>query len=275
MIKEFIEYEQKIKAVSENTLTAYEKDMWSFFYYVKAFSIATRWSEITKKDIDTYMMFLADNKKAPATRRRKLSSIRAFYNYGMKQGYIEANPARYCESPRLAKQLPNTIETDAIKHYTTDQTKPLTLRIIIQLLYETGIRISELTAIETSDIDYEQHTIRINGKGNKERIVYYTANLGIMMKDYAAGRRGKLFQGADQCQREIRYEIWKALHTHATNGKASPHTIRHTFATEMLRNGMPISTLQTLMGHTNIETTRNYARISSEQVKRDYQAAMH
>lgn len=274
MIKEFIEYEKKIKAVSDNTLTAYEKDMWSFFYYIKAFTGVTRWGEITKKDIDTYMMFLADNKKAPATRRRKLASIRAFYNYGMKQGYIEANPARYCESPRLAKHLPNTIDSEAIRHYTTDATNPLTLRIIIQLLYETGIRISELTAIETSDIDYEQHTIRINGKGNKERIVYYTDELGTMMKEYAADRQGKLFQGADQSQREIRYEIWRALHTHATNGKASPHTIRHTFATEMLRKGMPIPSLQTLMGHTNIETTRNYARISCEQVKRDYTAAM-
>lgn len=273
MISQFIEFERKVKNLSDNTITAYENDLREFARYISANRIAKRWSEIHARTIERYLMTLHEAGMKPSTIRRKLASIRALYNYFMKQGLQEKNPARYIESPKQPKTLPNTIDTGAIERYIQDETKPMALRTLIAILHETGIRISEATALETNDIDYRNHTMRIYGKGLKQRKVYFGHYTDWLLQAYTQDRKGEIFVGADACQRQIRWEIWKALHQYATNGKASPHTIRHTFATRMLEQGMPIQSLQAILGHEHVETTRNYARLADTSIRRDYENA--
>jgi len=273
MIEEFLAYERKVKNLSENTIKAYGDDLKAFAKYLLAQGQQTRWSEVHKRTIDGYMAYCHDAGEKPATIRRRLASIRALYNYFRKQGLLEANPAQFCESPKLPKSLPNTVDEEAVVAYIGNERKPKVLRLMVAMFYETGIRISELTSLTTWDIDWQERSLRITGKGLKSRIVYYGELTAELLQAYTQGRQGQVFQGSDQCQRQIRRQIWWALHSKATNGKASPHTLRHTYATKMLRQGMPLQSLQALLGHSTVETTRNYARVTQTDVRRDYQRA--
>lgn len=274
MIEEFLAYERKVKNLSENTIKAYGDDLKAFAKYLLAQGQETRWSEVQKRTIDGYMAYCHDAGEKPATIRRRLASIRALYNYFRKQGLLEANPAQYCESPKLPKSLPNTVDEEAVEAYIGNERNPKVMRLMVAMFYETGIRISELTSLTTWDIDWQERSLRITGKGLKSRTVYYGELTAELLQAYTQGRQGQVFQGSDQCQREIRWQIWQAFHKDATNGKASPHTIRHTYATKMLQQGMPLHSLQMLLGHEQVETTRNYARLTNVEVKRDYERAM-
>ena len=277
MIQEFLDYEQKNKGLSENTLRAYGDDLRAFARWASSTGTACRWSQVRKGDIDAFIANRHDLGDKAATLRRRVSSIRAFYDYLRKQGKMEHNPARYCEMPKRERQLPNTIDIQAITTYIEDITKPLALRTIIAILYETGIRISELTGLEVRDVDFMRKTLRVYGKGLKGRIVYfdyYTSRLLSLYLSSKQQRDGIIFTGADGCQREIRYQIWRALTNSATNGKASPHTIRHTYATRMLEQGMPIQSLQRLMGHEQITTTEGYLRLTNGTIEKDYRQAV-
>lgn len=273
MIQRFLDYERKVKNLSENTIDAYGTDLRAFAAWLKNTGTASRWSEVHKRKVDAYMAYCHDNGEKPATIRRRLASIRALYNYFRKEGMIATNPAQYCEAPKKPRTLPNTVNCAAIEGYICDATKPLVMRLMIAIFYETGIRISELTALEVRDIDQQKRTMRVYGKGLKARVVYYGDYTARLLPTYIDRRRGQVFQGSDQCHRQIRWEIHRALCKYATNGKASPHTIRHTYATRMLEMGMPIQSLQTILGHENVETTRNYARVTNEQVMADYKRA--
>ena len=265
MIEEFLAYERKVKNLSDNTIKAYGDDLRAFAKYLTSEGQKTRWSEVHKRTIDAYLAHCHDLGEKPATIRRRLASIRALYNYFRKQGLLEQSPAQYCEMPKRERSLPNTISSEAIEAYIDNVQKPLTMRLMVAIFYETGIRISE-----TWDVNLKEQSMRVFGKGLKSRIVYYGDATARLLPSYISGRRGQIFQGSDQCQREIRWQIWRAFHRDATNGKASPHTIRHTYATKMLNQGMPIQSLQMLLGHENVETTRNYARLTNADVKRDY-----
>lgn len=275
MITEFLTYDEKVKNLSENTIRAYGNDMHDFARYLSGHLGIRRWGDVHKTDVDKYLMFLHDMKKKPATIRRALATIRAFYNYAIKAGKTETNPARYCEAPKRERSLPTTIDTTAIETYIDDVTKPLALRAIIALIYETGMRISEVTALETRDVNPREHSIRVYcGKGLKTRIVYYGYRTQRLMNAYVGTRKGKIFQGAEENQRQLRYEIWRALKGNTIGEReASPHIIRHTYATKMLNQGMSISSLQMLMGHESSKTTEIYAHMANATVKSDYMRA--
>ena len=275
MIQEFLQYEKTVKNLADNTVRAYEEDMRAFARHLKANTTIKRWSDVHKHDIDNYLSCQHNAGRKPASIRRSLASIRAFYNYAMNQGLTSTNPARYCEQPKKAQDLPNVIDTQAIESYIADERKPMALRALVAVLYETGIRISEATSLQARDINWREHTMRVYGKGLKARIVVFGNWSEKLLTAYLDNgkRTGDIWQGAAANQRAIRYEIHRAFRESATNGKASPHTIRHTYATRMLEQGMPIQTLQALLGHTHIETTQQYQRTSTQTLVRDYQRA--
>jgi site-specific recombinase XerD len=273
MIQEFLTYETKVKNLSSNTTDAYERHLKTFCGWLKSNGIA-RWGQVEKSTIDSYMAWLHDSSLKPATIRLHLASIRALYNYAIKQGYTKINPARYCESPKLAKRLPTTIKREGIEKAIANERTPLVTRLMIALLAETGIRIAELTALDCENIDLAEKRIRISGKGSKERIVYYGQHTASLLPGYMAGRTGQLFQGSEHCHRAIRHQIWLQLNEYAEGGQANPHALRHTYATTALNNGMPIESLQILLGHDNVETTRRYAKVSLAKVSQDYAQTM-
>ena len=270
MIQEFLDYERKVKNLSENTIRAYGQDMRTFAAYLKHQTEICAWRDVHRNAIDQYLAKLHDYGWKPASIRRMLSTIRCFYNYAMKKELIDKNPARYCEMPKRPRNLPNTIEPEAIEAYIDNERNPLEMRALVALLYETGVRISEALAIETRDVNAREHSIRIYGKGLKTRIVYYGYRTQKTMNAYLGNRRGQIFKGE---QRNYRWEIWRALKGHSTNGTASPHMIRHTYATRMLNQGMPLAALQMLLGHAKPETTGIYAHIAQTTVKTAYERA--
>lgn len=271
MIAEFIDYEIRVRNYTAHTAKAYGTDLRLFAGWL-AMKGVNRWSLVTKNTIDNYLKDLHDREQEPSTIRRKVAAIRAFYDFAMIQGKISVNPARYVESPKQKRKEVATIPAESIEQYIDDTTNPIALRAIIALIYESGLRISEVMNLDTTHVDPKTRRILVDGKGMKERSVYYGERTRKTLNEYLGGRRGRVFLGADE--RTIRYNIWQALIAVAgPSRKASPHIIRHTFASEMVKRGCPLTSVQNLLGHEHITTTEKYLHVGDEQTRQDYMRA--
>lgn len=275
MIQEFLSYQEKNKGLSAETLRAYANDLRETARYLSARKQGASWSTTHRRDIDGYLASMFENGSKPATIRRRLATIRAFYNWLMTQGKMENNPARYCETPRRNRALPSTIDTAAIERYIADNTKPLTVRAMIALIYETGMRISEVASLDTRNVNPREKSIRVyEGKGMKTRKVYYGYWTQRLMNTYLQGRRGIVFQGMEDNQRAARKAIYQALNGNTIGErKASPHILRHTFATKMLNQGMSIASLSAILGHSHTNTTEIYAHVAQPTIRQEYERA--
>lgn len=267
MIKEFQKYLLKIKGYSENTVTAYGKDLVDFVHYAHASSTTATWRTITEKDVQDYVVAMVGRGLTATTIKRRISAIRGLYDFMKWQGLTTENPARYTQTPKAAKRLPNTIETSAILTAISDAMVPLKTRTQLALLLETGMRLQEMLDTETRDINTEQHSIRVMGKGQKERMVYYGELTAGLLDRYLGNRQGRLFSDN---QRTTRYEIHTALAPYTQARQVSPHAIRHTFATQMLNNGADIKAIGELLGHESVQTTERYAHLSQVAIRETY-----
>lgn len=272
MIKEFISYERNNKNLSDHTLRAYENDLRGLATWAARNIEGAKWSTLRKRDIEKYITTLHETHK-PASIRRKIASIRALFNYLQKQDLTEGNPARFIESPKRSTTLPSQIDDKAIEAYLQEQRNPMALRALIALLYETGMRISEALNVDTRMVNARENSIKVyDGKGQKTRVVYYGYWTKKLMNAYLQRRRGVVFIGGSKNERAARYAINRALRGHEIGERqASPHMIRHTFATKMLNQGCPLSSLQKLLGHSKPETTQVYAEAMQPKVKHDYE----
>lgn len=271
MIEDFLKYNCQNKGLSANTEKAYGEALRQFARWLQTSAAVYRWRDVTKRDIDQYVQYMASSEKKPATIRQHISAIRQLFAWMKKLELIKHSPARWVETPKLRKQLPSTIEITAIENYIADVKQPLQTRAMVALIYEAGLRISEVMNLDTRLISWRNHSMKVEGKGMKERIVYYGYWTDKLLNMLANGKRGKIFEGTE---REARREIWHALKGHEIGQRqASPHIIRHTFATRMLNQGMPITSLQMLLGHESVKTTEIYAHAAGTTVKNDYQRA--
>lgn len=255
MIQNFTNYLKNIRGLSDNTCRSYAKDLRDFAKWMKAHREDARWSNITRDDLDAYVTEQAERGLKPATTNRRLASIGALYTYFKREGLTDTNPARYEGRRKEGERIPNTIpERDLQEAYENAQGVAKTM---LGLLITTGIRIQELLDLCYEDIDFDEQSIRIKGKGNKEREVYTTsivlATLETLHRDF--GKTGRIFTIE---QREARYIIWNALKNHSNARQLSPHAIRHTFATNLAKNGCNASSIAAHLGHANIETTQRY-----------------
>lgn len=268
MIKEWTNYLVTIKGYSRNTSSAYEKDARAFAAYMRQQRTDARWSNITRADIDGYIRMMKEAGRKPATINRHLSAISSIYNYMKREGYDIENPARYESRQPIAETIPNTIPIEDIKKAISQAGKNMGL--IIETLLATGIRIQELLDMEPRDLRPQDNTIRIKGKGGKERIVYTTPENMAHLVAYSEplSRYEPIFLWWDQ--REIRAAMYKAFRGITTARQVSPHAIRHTYATEMAKAGMQAPTLQRLMGHTQLKTTQRYIDFGQLQGRDEY-----
>lgn len=265
MIQEFINYQQKVKNLSGNTLRSYETDLKSFTHWAAAHEL--RWSTIEQQHITDYMAELHDRGKRPATIKRHLSAIRNCLAFAMHQGWLTKNAAFYVESPKLEDTLPQAADEQQIVGYLSNEPRTEQSEVIhalVALLYETGLRIQEALDLRLEDFDPVAHTIRIHGKGRKERIVGYGQRT-IEHCVRIAGRYGQhLFPAWGQETMRFRfYAELRAAHTH-------PHAIRHLWATKMLTKGANINNISLLMGHKSVKTTERYAKLTNSQALNDY-----
>lgn len=261
MISTFQQYLRTNRGLADNTIKAYGDALHSFAHYMLTQSAGIRWSTVTKQHIDGYVTWLVESKAKPATIKQHISALRTFYKTCMAMGADITNPARYVSTPKLGDPLPKTIDrADILKCLASTGTNP-TAKAIIAIIYETGIRLSELLAMSREDISKANRSIHIHGKGNKERTVYY----GELTRTY-----GQYWRFDKLNPREVRRLVWDALRPCSNAPQLSPHALRHTFASELINNGMSIEAISKLLGHTHLETTEIYARMSNATAKQLY-----
>ena len=292
-INEFSNFLLLEKNLSTNTINSYRKDILQFENYISLkFKKKIDIKNALSKDVfDEYLIYLYDKEYRPATLARKLSSIKSFFIFLEDEKIISSNPVKFLKFPKLQRKIPKTLNQEIIDTM-LDNSKNLSLRdsTIIELIYATGIRASELINIKITDIDFNEATLRILGKGSKERIIpihnlalkliakywkneIYNHNKLVKNKNIKF-KRDFLFLNIHG-KKLTRQGLWYIIKTISKKlgldiNKISPHILRHTFATHLLYNGVPLRHLQELLGHSNISTTQIYTHLSDQYIESEY-----
>ena len=278
-VDNFLKYLDAELNFSEATIKSYKLDLADFFSFLKKSNID--YKSIDRYGVREYLKYLGNKNLKNSSIARRISSIRSFYNYLLLQGIVSKNIFKSIRNPKIERKLPNYLNYEEIEsildNIDTSTKEGLKRRLMIELLYATGVRVSEFASIKLKDINMSDRTIRIMGKGSKERIVYYGEYVDIYLNKYLQefdikspdylfiNKKGEKY--IDQEIEEIVSDIVKniSLKTHVT-----PHTLRHTFATHLLNNGADIKTVQELLGHASLNTTGIYTHVSSDRLKDIY-----
>lgn len=269
MITEFISYIKNVKGYSDNTARAYNNDLRSFVKVVKTINPSSRWSTLTLQDIDEVVKYNVQRGLKPSTTNRQISAVKALYDYMKREGMIDYNPARYESRRKQADTIPNTIPMQDIEASYAEATG--TTRIMLGILMYTGIRIQELLDIRKHDVNTKTGEIIIRGKGMKERKVITAPDNSQELEEYMKNLRPDSFIFGSTSQREARYELHAILKRHSQAKQLSPHAIRHTFATEVAKQGSNVTTLAKMMGHNSIKTTQHYIDLTQNNIDKTYQ----
>ena len=279
-VKSFLNYLKVYKNYSELTIKNYYNDLTEFSLYIK--KDLTR---VKKEDIKSYLKYLFDKDNSNRTVSRKISTLKSFYKYLKENDVIKSSPALSIKYPKADKKLPNFVhynELESMINATKKDTFYERDDLIIELMYATGVRVSELVNIKLDDIDFETNSIRILGKGSYMRTVYFGEYARDAIFKYMNGLRIKLLNGKESeylflnkngnniTTRGIQKIIDKIVSETEVKTKVSPHTLRHTFATHLLDNGCDLRSVQELLGHKNINTTEVYTHVTSERLKDVY-----
>lgn len=268
------------KGYQENTIISYQKDLNQFLKYSKNINV----SNIDYEYIRKYLKFLHDKKYNKRSVSRHISSLKSFFKYLLKIGVIKKNPMVLITNPKLDKNLPNFVNYYDLEKLlnASDQNDILGLRnaLILELLYSSGVRVSELVNIKLDDIDFSNSRILILGKGNKERYVIYGSICEKLLNKYLEESRILLNKNSDYLflnkfgnkisDRAIRMIIDDIVKKSGLKQNISPHTLRHTFATHLLNEGADLKIVQELLGHENISTTGIYTHVSNEKLRKVY-----
>lgn len=279
-VKSFLNYLKVYKNYSELTIKNYYNDLTEFSLYIK--KDLTR---VKKEDIKSYLKYLFDKDNSNRTVSRKISTLKSFYKYLKENDVIKSSPALSIKYPKADKKLPNFVpynELESMINATKKDTFYERDDLIIELMYATGVRVSELVNIKLDDIDFETNSIRILGKGSYMRTVYFGEYARDAIFKYMNGLRIKLLNGKESeylflnkngnniTTRGIQKIIDKIVSETEVKTKVSPHTLRHTFATHLLDNGCDLRSVQELLGHKNINTTEVYTHVTGERLKDVY-----
>lgn len=265
MIREYTEYLLKLKGYSYNTTQAYAKDIQSFAAWAKQHKTDARWSNIERADIDAYIKEQYNQGKKPSTTNRQLAAISSLYRYFQRQGLEVSNPCKYESRRKVAETIPNTISKSELQ--VAYKNSKGVAKFMIGLLSTTGIRIQEMLNLTWQDVNFEENSLRINGKGQKDRKVYTTAEVLAEAKQaqkYCV-LTNKMFWFSQRWARTI---IWEALKPYSKAKQLSPHAIRHTYATELAKQGENVTTIAKLLGHASIKTTQKYIDMTQVDTQR-------
>jgi integrase/recombinase XerD len=273
------------KGLSSNTLEAYSRDLIYYFRFLEARGL-TDLSQTQPEILYEYLGSLKGRKLSGRTQARTLSAIKSFYRFMQEESLRKDNPAQPLQGPKPKRSLPKTLsemEVETLLH----QPKPGSPRglrdvAMLEVLYATGLRVTELTSLTLDQLELEAHLLRTMGKGSKERLVpigmtaanhlleYLQKGRNLLLKDrmspwiFVNSRGGRL----------SRQGFWKILRDYGRlagiTKKISPHTLRHTFATHLLEGGADLRSIQTMLGHADISTTQIYTRVTSEHLREVY-----
>lgn len=278
-ISEFLNYLAIDLNYSENTINSYNNNITKFNNFIGNKDIL----KITVKDIEKYIKSLAE--LAPTTISNNISSLKSFYNYFIKIDKISANPTDAIKMPKIGTHLPTYLTLDEVNRLldiTIETPFDARNKAILELMYGTGLRISEVITLEFKNIDFEDCIVRVMGKGSKERIVPINDYALEAIKDYVENYRPSLVKKQlnnylflnNHGKMMTRQGIFKMIKAETDKKEItkniSPHTLRHTFATHLLENGADLRIIQELLGHEDISTTQVYTHLTNETLHKDY-----
>ena len=283
-IKEFTNYLQKERRYPETTINSYARDIEQYYEFLKENKIEDK--DISNDEIRSYLKHMDELKYSKSTISRNLSALRHYYNYLMISYNYKNNPFKQIRNPKKDKKIPNFLQYDELENIINsiplDNALDVRNRLIIELLYATGLRVSELTSLEINQINYSGREIKVVGKGNKERIVYFGEYCEEILKLYLRSYRNELLNGKRNdylllnkdgnplSSRGVELIINKIIKELALKHNVSPHTLRHTFATDLLNNGADLKSVQELLGHSSLSTTQIYTHITNERLRSVY-----
>ncbi len=276
ILNEYITYLEKELNYSSYTTESYKQIINDYHLYLKQHNSAL---DIDKKTLFNYQTLLSKLNYSINTINKYLSTIRSYYDYLVSKNYLKNNIFKQISNPKKEKLLPNFLTYEELNKI-FDFIEPKDFlstrnRLIIELLYATGIRVGELVKIKVNDIDFHNKTIKVMGKGSKERIVYYGSYCKEILDLYINNYDIKDYLIVNNkyqkiTVRGIEYILDKIIKDVGIKSHVSPHTIRHTFATHMLNNGADIRSVQMLLGHSSLSTTGIYTHVTNEELRKVY-----
>jgi integrase/recombinase XerC len=290
MTENFIQYLRFEKRYAEHTVEAYRNDIAQFSGFLEGLGIEHLFFVKTSQ-VRLWLVELSENGASPSTLRRKASSLNTYYKFAIRKGIASINPAKGISLPKLPKRLPTYIEEPRL-HKMMEQVESFSTefpgvrdQLIIEILYSTGIRRQELLNLKWSDVNEAAMSIKVLGKGNKERLVPISERLLQLLRFYRSVYR-QFFEGQQMPEQIILtnkgttaypelvyHSVRKYLSLCSTQNKKSPHVLRHSFATHMSNHGAPLNDIKELLGHASLASTQVYTHNTIEQLKEVYKIA--
>ena len=290
-IERFLSYMAVERGVSRNTLSAYRSDARQLHDFLTDSAgndaAAVDWQSVGARDVAAYLLHLRSKEYSDTTLARKAASTRSLFGFLFHEGVIDEDPTDNMSAPKVGRSLPKALSVEEVNALLDCNPEPspdaMRDRAMLEVLYASGIRVSELVSLDIDDVDLEQGYVRCFGKGSKERLVPIHSGAVEALAEYIEHGRPQLHSTkSDRAlflnrrgARLTRQGFWTILKGAAARAgittSITPHTLRHSFATHLLRGGAPLRHVQELLGHSSITTTQVYTHLTSEHVRSEYQ----
>ena len=284
LLEKFVDHLAYEKRYSAHTVAAYQRDLAQFHGFLTEFGMEKP-EEATDKVVRRWMMQLMESGVGPRSVNRKLSSLRSFFRFARMVGVVTADPTALIDAPKTPKRLPEFVEEKGM-HRLLDEIpwpdgwKGATDKLVLELLYHTGMRLAELLGLKVGDVDLNRNTLRVFGKRQKERIIPIGDQMTASARRYLAERSSLLGvpelsdaflidpEGKPLARRSVQRLVSYYLSTVTSQQKRSPHILRHSFATHMLEHGADLNAVKELLGHANLAATQVYTHNTVEKLRR-------
>ncbi len=289
-IGDFLDYLTYERNVSINTVTAYRDDLESFVSFLcdDYFTLSRPlldWSKVDRLSVRSYLAFMARQKLSRSSMARHLSTLRTFFRFLMREELVESNPARTVTTPKREKHLPSVLQiadiTLLFEQPDTSDDLGMRDRAWLELLYGSGLRISELVGIDIDDVELRGRLVKVRGKGAKERIVPFGSKAEDAVRAWLSVRKASPdeaamfinYRGERITARSVRRLFDRYMRAASLHAGVSPHTLRHSFATHLLNAGADLRAIQELLGHASLSTTQKYTHLNDYQLLAVYKKA--
>ncbi|MCY8232821.1 site-specific tyrosine recombinase XerD [Priestia endophytica] len=286
-IEDFIHYLVVERGLAPNTIESYKRDLVKYAEYLKKVETVSSFEEVTREHIIAFMRYMMENGKSSKTIARHVASIRSFHQFLLREHIVDKDPSVHIETPQVERTLPKVLSPDEVEALLTapDESTPFGKRekAMLELLYATGIRVTELMNLNVEDVHMTMGFVRCIGKGDKERIVPMGKMASEALQKYIEESRPKLLKRNQKEEalflnhhgrRLTRQGFWKILKKLALSAQIekelTPHTLRHSFATHLLENGADLRAVQEMLGHADISTTQIYTHVTKKRLKDVY-----
>lgn len=288
-IEEFLRFVAVEKGYSSHTVAAYRNDLTQFLTYLAGEGVFS-WQDVDYEYIQRYVLYLKQREYASSTVGRKVAAVKSFFHFLVADGVLRDDPTASVDSPSVDRHLPHPLSREEVARLLAEPARSNTAkgvrdRALLELMYATGMRASEVIQLEVGAVDLEAGTVRCVGKGDKERLLPLYERARNALQTYIEGGRVRLLRGRDETVLFVNHRgrsltrqgLWLIVKEYAAAAgieqEVTPHTLRHSFATHMLDGGAGLRELQQLLGHTNISSTQIYTKVSTRRKREAYDKA--